>query len=1379
MSRRKQAKPRSLKRDEEWDDANGRNAPDTSDRNDRRDRAEPLPMKQAEEEEEEEDEELQRAFGRHSVDYLQDGGPPSVPGADLENRNSPDSEASGSGSSSWRSDSGGAAGATGRPASRRGETPSSCATPTSASFPSEPEVDNEPNDPAAPYPCQFCDRTFPRLSYLKKHEQSHGDQMPYRCSWCARLFKHKRSRDRHVKLHTGDRRYRCPHCEAAFSRSDHLKIHMKTHDTQKPYQCTACSRGYNTAAALTSHMQSHKKHPTSGGGSLSGSKDLGDPSDPGRRSVSSHSASSPPMASSPSPSSASRNHCPTKNPQLAISTSTTPILSSPLKLACMYCTRDSFTSMQQLQMHVHTMHRAILSGESLTVPSPSPGRTSEASNASRVLERQDKIEGQEKSSRDQERRILEDRERKRARDGGFSCGQCTMRFSGLNSLRDHLVTIHRMDGFGSALMMCPLCGIPCSSAASYAEHYVLRHCENQRMGSAESSSDFETGNGAFPRSRETKGADMEPADLTSRHLGGSSDGYSAGTLLCGQCGAALKDFESFREHLAGHLQADHRTQETPGTPCPKCEVTFHDREEMLAHLTKHYLGPTTKEYACGACNKFYPHPDLLQRHLLDSHAHHLYRCALCRDTFDSRVAIQVHFAVKHSQECRVYRCNTCSGSKGEVSPSAPPTSTSDRNGCFASEAEMANHVRTVHAPPKVVNESPGPVPGRGRDRGSPISVSNPAIPVHGSNPRCVFCGLCCSSDLELQLHLASHSSALFRCPVCREGFAVEFLLDRHIAQVHHQPGERQANARHVPRENGRIHHRPPRIQEDSKSQKRGRSPASSNNNSLNQRDNNNKRANLSLGVQQCELCERGEFANEAELQAHKKLAHAPVKLPTKSLPSLSLTCAYCGEVCRSRSELESHTRIQHASNEPGGRHKCNICDEVCPSGASLAEHKLRKHCKIQLSDTCVVCRGLLGSEGQFLEHMQRHSLENVDPQQRLDGALPHLPAPCVVCRQTLVSDLECRLHARHHLGPGMGSRSSGSSPSPGRKPQNPACCLCLREFPPDDFVGLTSSHSGTGGQPLRVCKPCYVRHSQGLPILHSPYEHVGSSKGDKTWDGVRDQRDGDGSSRSDDNKPADNALPATADNKRCGDCGVKFEAPEDAEKHKAAEHYKTTELDKVSENGPNTYTCIQCQVSYPTEAGIRQHVRKEHLESSDKGSLDALRCHLCLFEANSPLQLQGHLIEHTFAGCAALSCYICQALFTAPIGLQNHMLQQHGLGARPYDCSHCGLKFFFRAELDHHAVTFHRRNDPSSPEKGSKGPEEQPKKAENQDIGTHDSGVTVKEELTNAEEEEVNVDGHAEQERLEDSLENQDPPEEKPLENQKITKENQREITES
>lgn len=118
-----------------------------------------------------------------------------------------------------------------------------------------------------------------------------------------------------------------------------------------------------------------------------------------------------------------------------------------------------------------------------------------------------------------------------------------------------------------------------------------------------------------------------------------------GTLLCNQCNAALPDFEAFRSHVkthideAGGLRGGSEPRKSPPTLCPHCGAQL-TQEELPQHITNHFL-TTATEYGCQSCMKLFPKPDELQKHLMDLHAHHLYRCALCKEMFDSKVAIQV------------------------------------------------------------------------------------------------------------------------------------------------------------------------------------------------------------------------------------------------------------------------------------------------------------------------------------------------------------------------------------------------------------------------------------------------------------------------------------------------------------------------------------------------------------------------------------------------------------------------------------------------------------------------------------------------------------------------------------------------------------------
>ncbi|XP_026493706.2 zinc finger protein 423 [Vanessa tameamea] len=702
------------------------------------------------------------------------------------------------------------------PSSTPEPSPSPASTPTSADA-VDADADADPPftlgaTEHTPYKCQFCEKAFPRLSYLKKHEQTHSDQMPFRCEFCSRLFKHKRSRDRHVKLHTGDRKYRCAHCESAFSRSDHLKIHMKTHDNQKPFQCTVCNRGYNTAAALTAHMQGHKRDRE--GRETDRKRAL--------RCLRCGDAFRRPEMLQAHMASAHGMEATSVTPPRRVASQPPPTL-----LACIYCTRDTFTSMEQLQLHVRAAHSALLNGESsihYTLEQPLPT--------------------------DLSRRSPEE---------------------------------------------------------------VSSPAKRPRLGSGSSTPKI---------------------------------ALSPSTLLCNQCDAALPDFEAFRAHLKGHIEEGGDIGRSSPAPCLHCGATFADAAASERHLAAHYLAVSC-EYSCHSCVRSFPTSEDLQKHLLDLHAHHLYRCTLCKEIFDSKVAIQAHFAVAHTGENKVWVCRSC-GTAG---------------GPLRTEAEGAAHVRARHAAAQCA------------------------------------CGAILAGSRALRAHTAAHHA--YRCPVpsCTDTFAVQYLLERHM-QVHHTVTHQSINGDMT---------RPKRTE---------------NNNAIE-------------GDDACSPCipsgdGNGPLATASDDRRRKNGA-------------VALQCAYCGERTRSRAELEAHTRAH--SGTGAARHKCLICDEVLPSAAVLAEHKLT-HCKVIAGDTCSRCRSRLPTEEAFLNHMARHH--------------PALPAPCVVCRQTLASEAEARLHARFHLRPTEDEQR---------------CAICLRP--------LSETEAGEGA---RACTACYARHAAPRPTPSSEHD---------------------------------------------------------------------------------------------------------------------------------------------------------------------------------------------------------------------------------------------------------------------------------------------------
>lgn len=200
-------------------------------------------------------------------------------------------------------------------------------------------------------------------------------------------------------------------------------------------------------------------------------------------------------------------------------------------------------------------------------------------------------------------------------------------------------------------------------------------------------------------------------------------------LRCSHCSLILPNIEAFRDHLRNHLVRG----ELKNFVCFQCGLTFTNQNEYELHVSSHFLISST-EYTCSfGCNKHFTSSENMQKHLFDEHAQNVWKCGICYELFDSKVAIQIHFAMAHSNKEDTFRCSACMEA-------------------FETENEFKNHVRTRHS----------------------LMFSLP-------NLQCSLCRTVCSSELEMHFHMATHS---YRCSLCPEVFHIEFLLERHM-QTHH------------------------------------------------------------------------------------------------------------------------------------------------------------------------------------------------------------------------------------------------------------------------------------------------------------------------------------------------------------------------------------------------------------------------------------------------------------------------------------------------------------------------------------------------------------------------------------------------------------------
>ncbi|XP_050089596.1 zinc finger protein weckle-like [Anopheles aquasalis] len=109
-----------------------------------------------------------------------------------------------------------------------------------------------------PFQCAYCPRRLKNLGRLKAHEDTHNETV-YVCPHCGLKLNTRRTLNMHLVVHSDKKRFKCQYCGNEFKRGKALKAHLILHTGLRPYACPFCDKTFTNGSNCRNHKK--KFHP--------------------------------------------------------------------------------------------------------------------------------------------------------------------------------------------------------------------------------------------------------------------------------------------------------------------------------------------------------------------------------------------------------------------------------------------------------------------------------------------------------------------------------------------------------------------------------------------------------------------------------------------------------------------------------------------------------------------------------------------------------------------------------------------------------------------------------------------------------------------------------------------------------------------------------------------------------------------------------------------------------------------------------------------------------------------------------------------------------------------------------------------------------------